>query len=120
LEILLGVIGPIILLSIRKVRLSTKGLYAVAVCTILGFMLNRLNVSTTSFMASSGVRYFPAWTEIAITLALVATGFFIFAMAVRYLPVFEHPHEHSTVVKPGAYLADEALELETFPDSHAR
>jgi Ni/Fe-hydrogenase subunit HybB-like protein len=33
--------------------------------------------------------------EIAITLALVATGFFVFAMAVRYLPIFKHPEEGS-------------------------
>jgi Ni/Fe-hydrogenase subunit HybB-like protein len=111
LEIVAGVLAPIILLSIRKVRLSTQGLYAAAVCTIIGFLLNRLNVSTTSFIASSGGHYFPAWSEIAITLALVATAFFIFAMAVRYLPIFEHPAVHS---KPEpAYLVDEALELET-------
>jgi Ni/Fe-hydrogenase subunit HybB-like protein len=112
LEILAGVIAPIILLSIRKVRLSTQGLYAAAVCTIIGFLLNRLNVSTTSFIASSGGHYFPAWSEIAITLALVATAFFIFAMAVRYLPIFEQPAVHSKP-EPAAYLVDEALELET-------
>ncbi|MGB7063009.1 MAG: Ni/Fe-hydrogenase cytochrome b subunit [Candidatus Zixiibacteriota bacterium] len=95
LEILSGIIAPIILLSIRKIRLSTRGLYIAAVCTIVGFLLNRLNVSTTGFVASSGVNYFPSWMEIAVTLALVATGFFIFAMAVRYLPIFEHPEEGS-------------------------
>ncbi|NIM97703.1 MAG: hypothetical protein GTO24_06365 [candidate division Zixibacteria bacterium] len=91
LEILSGMVAPIVLLSIRKIRLSTGGLYYAAVCTIVGFLLNRLNVSTTGFVASSGVNYFPSWMEIAITLALVSTGFFIFAMAVRYLPIFEHP-----------------------------
>ncbi|MGB2768724.1 MAG: Ni/Fe-hydrogenase cytochrome b subunit [Candidatus Zixiibacteriota bacterium] len=95
LEILAGIIAPIILLSIRKIRLSTRGLYIAAVCTIVGFLLNRLNVSTTGFVASSGVNYFPSWMEIAVTLALVATGFFIFAMAVRYLPIFAHPEEGS-------------------------
>ncbi len=95
LEILAGIIVPIVLLSIRKIRLSTRGLYIAAVCTIVGFLLNRLNVSTTGFVASSGVNYFPSWMEIAVTLALVATGFFIFAMAVRYLPIFEHPEEGS-------------------------
>jgi Ni/Fe-hydrogenase subunit HybB-like protein len=91
LEILSGIVAPIVLLSIRKIRLSTRGLYYAAVCTIVGFLLNRLNISTTGFVASSGVNYFPSWMEIAITLALVSTGFFIFAMAVRYLPIFEHP-----------------------------
>lgn len=95
LEILTGVIAPIILLSIRKIRLSASGLYIASVCTIFGFLLNRLNVSTTGFVASSGVNYFPSWMEIAITLALVSTGFFIFAMAARYLAIFHHPEESS-------------------------
>ena len=115
-EILSGVIAPVVLLSIRKVRLSTRGLYAASVCTITGFLLNRLNVSTTGFIASSGVNYFPSWMEIATTVALVATGFFVFAMAVRYLPIFEHPEGPSHKVKPAAALSEEALELETLQD----
>lgn len=95
LEVLAGVITPIILLSIKKVRLSTKGLYLASVFTIIGFLLNRLNVSTTGLAASSGVNYFPSWMEIAVTLALISTGFFVFAMAARYLPLFENPHASS-------------------------
>lgn len=112
LEILSGVVAPIVLLSIRKVRLSTRGLYSVAVCTIVGFLLNRLNVSTTGFMASSGVNYFPSWMEISVTLALVSTAIFIFAMAVRYLPIFQHPEANSRperVTIPEAVLDVEAL-----------
>jgi Ni/Fe-hydrogenase subunit HybB-like protein len=112
LEILAGVVAPIILLSIRKIRLSTRGLYYASVCTIIGFLLNRLNVSTTGFVASSGVNYFPSWMEIAITIALVSTGFFIFAVAVRYLPIFEHAEagaEPEAVKIPQRALDVEAL-----------
>ncbi|MFH1336284.1 MAG: NrfD/PsrC family molybdoenzyme membrane anchor subunit [Candidatus Zixiibacteriota bacterium] len=115
LEILSGVIAPIILLSIRKVRLSTLGLYYASVCTIVGFLLNRLNVSTTGFVASSGVNYFPSLMEIAITLSLVATGFFIFAMAVRYLPIFEH-HEANSI--PEAVTLPQGIpDIEVLPKS---
>jgi len=93
LEVLVGVIAPIILLSIKRIRLSAKGLYYASVCTITGFMLNRLNVTVTGMEASSGVHYFPSWMEISITLAIVATGFFVFSLAVRYLPIFEHPEQ---------------------------
>ena len=115
LEILPGLIVPIILLSIRKIRLSTRGLYIAAVCTITGFLLNRLNVSTTGFVASSGVNYFPSWMEIAITLALVSTGFFIFAMAVRYLPIFRHPEADS---EPEVVtIPEKAYDVEALPKS---
>jgi Ni/Fe-hydrogenase subunit HybB-like protein len=115
LEILSGVIAPIILLSIRKIRLSTKGLYIAAVCTIFGFLLNRLNISTTGFVASAGTNYFPSWMEIAVTLALVATGFFIFAMAARYLAIFEHPEADS---RSGAVtIPEKAFSVETMRKS---
>ena len=92
LEILVGLAAPMILLSIKKVRLSTRGLYYASICTITGFLLNRLNVTLTGMEASAGVSYFPSWMEISITLAIVATGFFIFSMAIKYLPIFEHSH----------------------------
>jgi Ni/Fe-hydrogenase subunit HybB-like protein len=115
LEILSGVIAPIILLSIRKIRLSTRGLYVAAVCTIFGFLLNRLNISTTGFVASSRANYFPSWMEIAVTLALVATGFFIFAMAARYLAIFQHQEPDS---KPkGVTVPQAVLDVEALPKS---
>jgi Ni/Fe-hydrogenase subunit HybB-like protein len=115
LEVLAGVVAPVILLSVRKIRLSARGLYVAAVCTIFGFLLNRLNVSTTGFVASSGVNYFPSWMEIAITLALVSTGFFIFAMAVRYLPIFREPEADS---QPEALtISGKVYDVETLPKS---
>jgi Ni/Fe-hydrogenase subunit HybB-like protein len=115
LEILTGVIAPIILLSIRKIRLSTRGLYFAAVCTIFGFLLNRLNISTTGFVASSGANYFPSWMEIAVTLALVSTGFFIFAMAARYLSIFQHQEPDS---KPkGVTVPQAVFDVEVLPKS---
>lgn len=52
-------------------------------------MTHRLNVSVTGLEASSGVHYVPKWTELAITLAIVAAGFAVFRLAAHYLPVFE-------------------------------
>jgi hypothetical protein len=40
--------------------------------------------------AAAGTTYVPAWTEVAITLSIVAAGFAIFRLAARHLPVFEH------------------------------
>ncbi len=116
LEVLVGVFAPVVLLSIKKVRLSTQGLYYAAVCTITGFLLNRLNVSTTGFMSSSGVSYFPSWMEIATTLALVSTGFFIFAMAARYLPIFEEPKHFPESKHPATDVMEEDSALRASKD----
>jgi Ni/Fe-hydrogenase subunit HybB-like protein len=39
--------------------------------------------------ASSGTHYVPRWSEIAMTLAIVAAGFAIFRIVAEYFPVFE-------------------------------
>jgi Ni/Fe-hydrogenase subunit HybB-like protein len=89
LEIFLGIALPIGMLLFPQVRESRERLFAAAVMVITGFLLNRMNVSITGLEASAGVRYFPRWTEIAVTLSLVGAGFLFFALAVKYLNVFE-------------------------------
>jgi Ni/Fe-hydrogenase subunit HybB-like protein len=91
LEMTLGLLIPLPLLLFRKVREDRDGLFAVAVLVITGFLLNRLNVSITGLEASSGVHYFPRWTEVAVTLSIVGVGFLLFSLAVRYLNVMEKP-----------------------------
>ena len=108
LEILLGLLLPLPLLFIRKVRKSPEGLFAAAILVITGFLLNRLNVSVTGLEASAGVHYFPRWTEVAVTLSMVGVGFLLFSLAVRYLNVFE------TGVPSAKYpLSTEAVDLKS-------
>jgi Ni/Fe-hydrogenase subunit HybB-like protein len=89
LEIALCLVIPLVMLLIPRVRNSESGLYFAAVTTLLGFVANRLNVSLTGMEAASGVHYFPKFTEVAVTASIVAVGFAIFAVATRYLPIFE-------------------------------
>jgi Ni/Fe-hydrogenase subunit HybB-like protein len=96
LEILLGIVFPLILLLQPKVRSNPNGLYLAAVLVVLGFITNRMNVSITGFEGSTGVRYIPKWTELAVTGMIIAGGFALFGLAVKYLPIF--PREH--VLKP--------------------
>jgi len=95
LEISLALILPLILLSQKRVRSSPQGLYLSAVLVVLGFITNRMNVSITGFEGSTGVRYFPKWSELAVTGMIIAAGFALFGMAVKYLPIF--PREELAV-----------------------
>jgi Ni/Fe-hydrogenase subunit HybB-like protein len=89
---LLALAGMLVL--IPKVRANPQALWAAGTLEVCGFLVNRLNVATTGLDASSGVRYFPSWGEIAITLSVVVVGLMVFRMAVRHLPIFgEAPHE---------------------------
>lgn len=88
LEIFLSIILPLVLLLQKRVRNSANGLYLAAVSVVLGFITNRMNVSITGFEGSTGVRYFPKWSELAVTGMIIAIGFAAFGLAVKYLPIF--------------------------------
>jgi Ni/Fe-hydrogenase subunit HybB-like protein len=97
LEISLSLALPLILLSQRKVRSTAGGLYVAAVLVVLGFITNRLNVSITGLESSAGLHYVPKWTEIAVTGAIIAAGFALFGLAVKYLPIFPAEEQHPVV-----------------------
>jgi Ni/Fe-hydrogenase subunit HybB-like protein len=89
-EITIGVLLPIVLFSFRKVRENQTGLFTGAILIILGFIMNRLNISITGMENWAGVSYFPSWMEISITVTIVTVGFIAFRLAAKHLPVFKH------------------------------
>jgi len=102
LELLLGVILPFALLLSPKVRNDLRKLYPAALLAVMGFVVNRLNVSVTGLESAAGTRYVPAWTEVAVSLAMVALGFGAFALVVRYFGVYpEAEHGESPAPVPG-------------------
>ncbi|HXI26216.1 MAG TPA: Ni/Fe-hydrogenase cytochrome b subunit [Pyrinomonadaceae bacterium] len=87
-EMLLGVIAPIVMLFIPRIRNNQFGLFTSALMVVLGFVMNRINVAITGMDQSSGVHYFPSLTELAVTGSIVGFGFLLFGLAVKYLDVF--------------------------------
>jgi len=90
LEIVLMAV-PTVLLYQQRIRSSPGRLYACAVMVVFGFIANRLNVGTTGLEAGSGTHYIPRWSEVAVTLSIVAAGFLIFRLIAQYFPIFEVP-----------------------------
>ena len=82
-------IVPMVLLYQAWVRRRPGALYACAVMVVFGFIANRLNVGTTGLEAGSGTHYIPRWSEVAVTLSIVAAGFAIFRGIAQYFPIFE-------------------------------
>lgn len=87
-EFLAGVILPAVLLAIPRLRANARALYGTSLLVVMGFIVNRLNVSITGFDAGRGGPYTPAAGEMLITLMLVAIGFAAFGLAVKYLNVY--------------------------------
>ncbi len=62
--------------------------------TVVGVILNRLNVSLVAFNyhLPSSERYFPHWMEIAISVFIVTVGILVFRFLVTRMPIlYEHP-----------------------------
>jgi Ni/Fe-hydrogenase subunit HybB-like protein len=113
MEIIVGVVIPMILFSIKRVRQSANGLLIGAIIVLLGMILNRFNVSwfaikhpdpltyLPTFM--SNVKYMPSLPEVALSIGIFSFGILAFGLATKYLPVFEHEqhgHEVETESSP--------------------
>lgn len=93
-EVLFGVMLPWAMLLFQRVRQSAKGVFFAAALIVGGVVLNRINVFIVGFkppLSDNG--YFPAVSEILVTLGLVAALMFIYRVAVTYLPVLQASKE---------------------------
>ena len=95
LEMIIGIILPFVLLSMKNVRTSLNGIFAVNILVILGTVLNRLNVGIVSlaeYNSRMGNDYFPSWMEFLVTMAMVAFAILGFKISVKYLNVLKLEH----------------------------
>ena len=90
LEIIGFVLVPCFLYA-SAVRRRSITLVRVAVgLTLVGIVLNRLNVSIIAFNWRAPVRYYPSWEEIMITLAVIFAEIWAFRWIVNRMPVLRH------------------------------
>ena len=93
LEMLIGVVIPIAILSSKKMRTNIKVLLSVNILVITGVLLNRMNVclfSQESYNAWRGVTYFPSWMEFLVSLGIISLGVLLFKLSAKHLPLFSH------------------------------
>lgn len=84
-EIVGGVIIPLILLTRPHIRNSSAGLLNTALLIVFGVVLNRFNVL---FFGQGGIFYAPTWQEFAVSAGLVALGILLYIFAAKNFPVF--------------------------------
>lgn len=58
-----------------------------AILTILGIIINRLNITVISFRWDAASHYIPSWMEIVVTLAIIFTEIWIFRWVINRMPV---------------------------------
>ena len=96
LEVLGFVLLPCCLFVVAVRRQAASLVRVAAAWTVLGIILNRLNVSVITFQWNQEDRYFPHWMEFVVTLTVVTTGVITFRWIVNRMPVLrEHPQWRS-------------------------
>jgi len=58
-----------------------------AILTMIGVVMNRLNVTVIGFRWDAAVHYVPSWMEIVVTLAVIFTEIWIFRWVIHRMPV---------------------------------
>ncbi|HOC42229.1 MAG TPA: Ni/Fe-hydrogenase cytochrome b subunit [Thermoanaerobaculales bacterium] len=92
IEIGLGVIAPMVLLLVTKVRRSLTGLFIASSLVIFGVALNRINVFLVAYQPLYPEKgYFPSPFEIVVTVGLIATLVLVYRALVMIFPVIAAP-----------------------------
>jgi Ni/Fe-hydrogenase subunit HybB-like protein len=86
-EILGFVLVPMILFFYSYRRQNILLIRIAAILTMLGVMVNRLNVTVIGFRWDAPVHYVPSWMEIAVTLTVIFTEIWIFRWVINRMPV---------------------------------
>ena len=58
-----------------------------AIVTMLGIIINRLNVTVIGFRWDEAMRYVPSWMEFVVTLTVIFTEIWIFRWVITRMPV---------------------------------
>ena len=98
IEMGIGVLAPLVLLSRSRVRRSANLLLASVAAVIFGIVLNRINVFLIAYnpLHAEG-RYFPSLIEIAVTIGLAAVLILVYRAFVMMFPIL--PQEIPSVEK---------------------
>jgi Ni/Fe-hydrogenase subunit HybB-like protein len=102
LEILGGVVAPMILTSMPKIRRNMNHLFIAALMVVLGVVLNRLNVLLVAYEPLYPTKtYFPSFMEIGVTIGLASALVLVYRAIVMIFPVITGEPEPQLVRKTG-------------------
>lgn len=86
-EILGFVFVPMILFFYSYRKQNILMIRIAAILTMLGVIMNRLNVTVIGFRWDAPVHYVPSWMEIVVTLTVIFAEIWIFRWVINRMPV---------------------------------
>jgi Ni/Fe-hydrogenase subunit HybB-like protein len=76
-------------------RRNVKLVRATAVLTVIGIVVNRVNVALVALNWNIADRYFPSWMELITTLTIITLGILTFRWIVNRMPVLHEDPAYS-------------------------
>ncbi|MCF8232075.1 MAG: polysulfide reductase NrfD [Bacteroidales bacterium] len=92
-EILGFVVVPMLLFCHSCIKPNNVVIKIAAVMTLLGILLNRMNVSIIAFRWDAAEAYVPSWQEFIVTLTIIFIEIWVFRWIVRRMPVIRKSPE---------------------------
>lgn len=94
IEMVIFVFLPVVMLLFEKVRNTPKLLFAAVSLIVVGILVNRVDVFLVAFTPLYGTKlYYPAFSEVAVTVGLVSTLVLVYRAIVIYFPVISYPKQ---------------------------
>jgi Ni/Fe-hydrogenase subunit HybB-like protein len=100
MEVSLGSLAPLIIFSFPRARRNPRWLLAGSILLLVGMILNRFDVSWFAIHRLTDFSYLPTLPEVSISVAIFSFGILAFALAARYLPLFDAHGEPAAPAAP--------------------
>ena len=87
-ELVIGVVIPIVLFSIKKVRSSRMASLMGALFVAAGIVFNRFDVTWFTIKSINGVTYFPSVWEILLLVGVGSGVLLVYTLVAHFFPIF--------------------------------
>lgn len=99
IEMVFGVILPLMLFSFNRVRISVGGLLLSSSLVVFGVVLNRIDVFLVAYNPLyAGKAYFPSIIEIVVTIGLAAMLILVYRAFVMIFPIVSQPPRFNKIL----------------------
>lgn len=88
-ELLITAILPLLLIAIKRTRVSPYGLASAAFLASAGLVLNRMNVGIFGYFRDAATLYFPSLAEWALGFGVIAGAALLFLYLVENVSIFD-------------------------------
>jgi Ni/Fe-hydrogenase subunit HybB-like protein len=88
-EIALLALIPLGLLSLPQFKLRSSWQWATSAIGVFGVVLDRIDVGGLADLSRGNRLYLPAWTEIAVSLGIVAAATLVFLFMIEHFKIWE-------------------------------